>query len=253
MKHEILENKYSRLYFEFIQDRKHQKFSTDDYTETHHIIPRSLGGTDDADNLIKLYPRDHFFAHLLLSKMFAGIGAIKMAYALKCMRDFTIGNKRYTVKSREYALIKSINKKIFQKIGQEFSDEKTLQNELLKKHTNIKNVLEKGRGVCQNCGILPKAYNYKKDGKIYYRNVCDRCSRSKSTTSIPKWMMQGYKKSGTCDCCGYKAEFKEQLLVHELNQSFKTICLNCQMAANLGKKLKFKSILPADIFLKPDF
>lgn len=252
MEHEILENKYSRIYFEFIQDRKHQKFSKDSYTEIHHIIPRSVGGTDDVDNLIKLYPRDHFFAHLLLSKMFVGINAIKMSYALKCMKDLTVGNKRYVINSREYALIKSINKKIFQKIGQEFSDEKALQSELLTKHTNIKNVLEKGRGVCQNCGILPKAYNYKKDGRIYYRKVCDRCARSKNTPIAPAWMMQGYKKSTTCDCCGYKAEFKEQLLVYELSRGFKTICLNCQMAANLGKELKFKSILP-DLYLKPDF
>jgi hypothetical protein len=36
------------------------------YTETHHIIPRSEGGSNDADNLVKLYPREHFIAHWLL-------------------------------------------------------------------------------------------------------------------------------------------------------------------------------------------
>ena len=247
MKDEILENKYSRIYFEFIEDRKYQKFSKDDYVEIHHIVPRSLGGTDSIDNLINLTPRDHFFAHLLLSKMFTGVSSIKMIHALRCMRDLTVGNKRYKVNSREYELVRSINKKIFQKTGQEFSDGKILQNELLRKHTNIKNILEKGRGVCNNCGILPKAYNYKKDEKIYYRNVCDRCSRAKDTPAVPRWMMQGYRKSATCDCCGYKADFKEQLLVHELTRGFKTICLNCQMAATLGKELKFKSMLSADM------
>ncbi len=36
------------------------------YTETHHIIPRSEGGSNEASNLAKLYPREHFIAHWLL-------------------------------------------------------------------------------------------------------------------------------------------------------------------------------------------
>lgn len=36
------------------------------YTEKHHIIPRSEGGTDEENNLVKLYPREHFIAHWLL-------------------------------------------------------------------------------------------------------------------------------------------------------------------------------------------
>ena len=35
-------------------------------TEIHHILPRSMGGTDDKDNLISLSPREHFIAHRLL-------------------------------------------------------------------------------------------------------------------------------------------------------------------------------------------
>lgn len=36
------------------------------YTETHHIIPRSEGGSSKVNNLVKLYPREHFIAHWLL-------------------------------------------------------------------------------------------------------------------------------------------------------------------------------------------
>ena len=34
--------------------------------ERHHIIPRSLGGLDDPDNIVSLTVREHFFAHELL-------------------------------------------------------------------------------------------------------------------------------------------------------------------------------------------
>lgn len=40
-----------------------------EYTEVHHIVPRSLGGADTADNLVRLTPREHFLAHWLLFKM----------------------------------------------------------------------------------------------------------------------------------------------------------------------------------------
>lgn len=38
-------------------------------TESHHIIPRSLGGSNDAQNLVRLTVREHFIAHCLLFKM----------------------------------------------------------------------------------------------------------------------------------------------------------------------------------------
>lgn len=40
------------------------------YSESHHIIPKCRGGTDDENNLVKLTPEEHFLAHQLLIKMF---------------------------------------------------------------------------------------------------------------------------------------------------------------------------------------
>lgn len=39
----------------------------DEYYERHHIVPKCMGGTDDNDNLIDLYAREHFEAHRLLA------------------------------------------------------------------------------------------------------------------------------------------------------------------------------------------
>ena len=44
--------------------------SCDTYTEKHHIIPRSLGGSNDIDNLVRLTAKQHFICHKLLTKMF---------------------------------------------------------------------------------------------------------------------------------------------------------------------------------------
>ena len=36
-----------------------------EYYERHHIQPRCLNGSDEEDNLIDLYAREHFIAHKL--------------------------------------------------------------------------------------------------------------------------------------------------------------------------------------------
>lgn len=62
---------YHRIYREFIADRK-SKPKPDCYTERHHIVPRSLGGGNDAKNLIDLTAEDHLFAHVLLARVYGG-------------------------------------------------------------------------------------------------------------------------------------------------------------------------------------
>ena len=57
-------------YDEFIQNilTTRGRFNCEDqYHERHHIVPRSVGGSDNDDNLIDLYPREHFEAHKLLA------------------------------------------------------------------------------------------------------------------------------------------------------------------------------------------
>jgi hypothetical protein len=39
------------------------------YTEKHHIIPKSLGGLNNKDNLVKLTAKEHRLAHILLPRM----------------------------------------------------------------------------------------------------------------------------------------------------------------------------------------
>lgn len=63
---------YARIYCEFIADRRAKEGALEGYTERHHILPRCLGGSDEAQNLINLTPEDHFFAHLLLAKAHGG-------------------------------------------------------------------------------------------------------------------------------------------------------------------------------------
>ena len=46
--------------------------------ENHHIIPRSMGGSDEKENLVKLTPKEHYICHLCLIKFNEGPDYYKM-------------------------------------------------------------------------------------------------------------------------------------------------------------------------------
>ena len=60
---------YFKIYENLILDAKF-KPKHDDYKETHHIVPKCMGGDDSKENLIKLTARQHYLAHWLLYKMY---------------------------------------------------------------------------------------------------------------------------------------------------------------------------------------
>jgi hypothetical protein len=55
------------------------------YVEEHHIIPRCMGGSDAADNLVKLTPEEHYVAHQLLVKIYPGNRSIAFAAGMMAL------------------------------------------------------------------------------------------------------------------------------------------------------------------------
>jgi hypothetical protein len=100
----FLENKYTNCYFSIIYRAKARSVLPDEYIEKHHIIPKSLGGSDLPDNLVKLTAREHFICHLLLVKMLTGKFKHKMAFALSRMLSSSTNHNRYYPSSRIYEL-----------------------------------------------------------------------------------------------------------------------------------------------------
>lgn len=83
---------YKNNYYDYINyvkslDRKLN------YSETHHIIPRCLGGTDDESNLVVLTAKEHFLAHYLLTKIYPS--NMKIIDAFRMMGIINIEQKRY--------------------------------------------------------------------------------------------------------------------------------------------------------------
>jgi len=92
----MLTNKYSKLYYKITANAKQRM--TGGYTELHHIIPQSMGGSNDKENLVYLTAREHFICHWLLIKMTEGEDRSKMLYALNGMKAENRYQQRYHTK-----------------------------------------------------------------------------------------------------------------------------------------------------------
>jgi hypothetical protein len=84
------------------------------------------------------------------------------------------------------------------------------------------------RPVCSKCNKNPRAINYKKADKIYYRSICDSCLVIKTKRYKTRWVKTGYKKKLTCEACKFIPKTANQLVVVNYKDNFKTICLNCE-------------------------
>lgn len=95
----FLFNKYTKWYFSIINKPR----TSVKVVEKHHIIPKSLGGSNRKENIVSLTPKEHFVCHWLLSKMTFGENRKKMCYAFWSMtRNNAKMNRSYS--SLEYTV-----------------------------------------------------------------------------------------------------------------------------------------------------
>lgn len=102
------------------------------------------------------------------------------------------------------------------------------------------------RPLCK-CGLRPKAVNYIKNGKTYYRSMCEACMTHGVYTGVPRWYRSGYRMKNQCDKCGVKSPHPEIFAVYHVDEdlnncrvsNLKTVCANCQrILAKEGIKWK---------------
>lgn len=80
------------------------------YKEKHHILPLCLGGDNSSDNIISLFPEDHFVAHQLLSKIYYEHPGLIFA----CVR-MTQSTKRMIRNNKLYSWIRLKNSELQRK------------------------------------------------------------------------------------------------------------------------------------------
>lgn len=122
---------YQKIYDDLVTrarlaDRKRVKGGT--YYERHHIVPRSLNGSNKSENLMLLTAREHFLAHKLLVQIYPDHKGLHHALWMLANKPNSGNQLRYyEVTSREYERIK-------QKRAQDLSEFMTGRNVGEKNH-----------------------------------------------------------------------------------------------------------------------
>ena len=118
-------------YQEFIQNilNTRGRFNCgNEYHERHHIIPKCLGGSNEEENLIDLFAKEHFIAHKLLAQENPDNNSLVFAWTCMAFPNNNV-QKRYEATPEEYEEAKKAISKAM--------SGRTVSDETKKKQSNI--------------------------------------------------------------------------------------------------------------------
>lgn len=208
----FIDNKYCRLYYMIIERAKSRVFLG--YTEKHHIIPKSLGGSNEENNLVNLTAKEHYICHLLLIKMTEGKARTKMRYASYMFsRNPNNNNNRIKITGRRYQYLREqlsiANKeRTGPNKGKKFTDEHK---------QNLSNAL-KGRKLGPQSdehrakvGRYTRTEEHKKALSEFRKAQTGKQKRSEETKAKMSAWQVGIPKSKdfSCEHCGKKQLTKQ--------------------------------------------
>jgi len=93
---------YLKLYSKIID--KSINRTIEGYHELHHVKPKCMGGSNREENIVKLYPREHYICHLLLIKIYPENS--KLLYAFNMMLVSSKNQNRYLPRNKQYESIR---------------------------------------------------------------------------------------------------------------------------------------------------
>lgn len=140
---------YANIYFQLTSRAKNRIL--EGYTEKHHILPRSLGGTNKKENIVRFTVREHFLAHLCLWKMSEGEARKKMAYAVvsfkrqrQCQKGKGIrfNSRTYEIakKERNVALSRKFSGEGNPNFGGKYTSQPDIQQRMRVKKSSTENM-----------------------------------------------------------------------------------------------------------------
>jgi hypothetical protein len=113
---------YNKLYSRFIESKRSRPLIKESGYEFHHILPKSLGGSNQKNNLVKLSHKEHLKAHEYLARMYKGDSKTKMEIALGVMKHDRSITKKTSIKlwkDSEYRKKQSQSHKIYAQNNQD--------------------------------------------------------------------------------------------------------------------------------------
>ena len=220
---------YASIYDRIISVAKVRTLLSDVYIEKHHIVPRSIGGPDSTENIVRLTAKEHYVCHKLLTKMYAkGTPEyFKMVKAFMMMCSHSANHKRYTgviheKLRKEFALAQS-----YSQSGRKNSNygTKWIHSVVLRKSIKIPKEENVPAGWCKGRVV---------DFDNYYNRTCSVCSKKfRSSTNKTVCSKHCKKKLTRPDYCNLIDRNFETLVsifedTNSISKTLSTIGLNAK-------------------------
>jgi hypothetical protein len=96
---------HTKQYNLLICKARNRGLAADTYYEKHHVVPKSLGGSNSKSNLVYLTGREHFVAHMLLAHMYGGgmWAAAAMMKASRKVQSRELNSRLYEIARRNWS------------------------------------------------------------------------------------------------------------------------------------------------------
>lgn len=101
-------------YYTICAYRKIHPLPEDEYCEVHHILPRSCGGMDLSENLVRLTPEEHYRCHSMLPEIFKERGdtesykkMIRAKFLMASKSSIQVSEEEYGALRRAFGKISS--------------------------------------------------------------------------------------------------------------------------------------------------
>lgn len=166
---------YQKIYNDLIEKRKLNPY-TSGYSETHHILPRSLGGNDEKSNLVILSAKEHYIAHLLLckiyeydkSKFYKMIKAFTMMGCISDNQERYFNSNTYKYYREEFSNLMSLSQSGEKNSNYGKSWYHNLELKISKSfyHNEVPDGWIKGRIINFDKYLLPKKKKIRKKSKV---------------------------------------------------------------------------------------
>jgi hypothetical protein len=168
-----------------------------EYYELHHILPRSLGGSNTQENLVLLTAREHYIAHLLLYNIYKKVGGValrKMAFALVSMLSKTNTDiQRFSARSystmKEAARNTSLGRKVENTVNyrkpKSENHKEAIRKARLQAPPRSQETREKLRGLAKR---VPRFSTNRT------KSTCIYCKKEGQTTAMKRWHFENCKE-----------------------------------------------------------
>ena len=184
---------YQKIYNDIVERAKNRVI--EGYSEVHHIVPKCLGGNNEADNLVSLTPEEHYIVHMILVKIYPGNRSLWYAANMMANRN----NKTYAWTRKKHAKIVSEDKLGFK---HDSAAKEKMSNAIADRwQGNREGFIEEQR----RRGLTPKK---KKDG--YFKPKSEEHAKNISLAALQRPRV-------SCEHCGKQitvANIKNHMKVH---------------------------------------